>query len=91
MSVCLSTVSVVSAYERTIASLVCGSTNRKSGGLGVMNIPIISDPTRSITNDYGVLIKEDGIALRGLFVIDPEVRCLPCCASTQRAPATKAL
>lgn len=37
-----------------------------------MQIPLVSDPTRAITNDYGVLIKEDGIPLRGLFIIDPE-------------------
>ncbi len=47
------------------------STTRKNGGLGLMRIPIVSDPTRSISNDYGVLLDE-GIPLRGLFVIDPE-------------------
>lgn len=47
-------------------------TPRKNGGLGHMQIPLVSDPTRSIANDYGVLIKDIGITLRGLFVIDPE-------------------
>ena len=50
---------------------VC-STPRKLGGLGTMQIPLISDPTRAISADYGVLIPDAGIALRGLFIIDPE-------------------
>jgi len=31
-----------------------------------------SDITMSVSRDYGVLIEEEGIALRGLFIIDPE-------------------
>jgi alkyl hydroperoxide reductase subunit AhpC len=37
-----------------------------------MQIPLVSDQTHAIANDYGVLIKAEGIALRGLFIIDPE-------------------
>jgi hypothetical protein len=60
-----------------------GSTPRKNGGLGQMNIPLISDPTRIISNDYGVLIKDAGIALRGLFVIDPEGVVQQVCAPVE--------
>jgi alkyl hydroperoxide reductase subunit AhpC len=28
--------------------------------------------TQRVAKDYGVLIEEEGIALRGLFIIDPE-------------------
>lgn len=47
------------------------------GGVGDMNIPLVSDHTKEIAADYGVLIvdkKDDlyGAALRGLFIIDPE-------------------
>eukprot|EP00695_Tsukubamonas_globosa_P003631 TRINITY_DN742_c0_g1_i6.p2 TRINITY_DN742_c0_g1~~TRINITY_DN742_c0_g1_i6.p2 ORF type:complete len:99 (-),score=64.28 TRINITY_DN742_c0_g1_i6:109-405(-) len=35
-----------------------------------MKIPIIADITKQISRDYGVLIEEEGIALRGLFIID---------------------
>lgn len=28
--------------------------------------------TKNVSRDYGVLIEEEGIALRGLFIIDPE-------------------
>ena len=37
-----------------------------------MKIPILSDLTKSIAKDYGVLIEEAGIALRGTFIIDPK-------------------
>jgi alkyl hydroperoxide reductase subunit AhpC len=42
------------------------------GGLGKLNFPIASDLTKSVSRDYGVLIEEEGIALRGLFIIDPQ-------------------
>jgi len=45
---------------------------RKKGGLGDMSIPILSDIKKEMAEDYGVLIPEDGIALRGLFIIDPK-------------------
>ncbi|KAE8620042.1 hypothetical protein XENTR_v10010080 [Xenopus tropicalis] len=43
---------------------------RKEGGLGPINIPLVSDLTHSIAKDYGVLKEEDGVAYRGLFIID---------------------
>lgn len=36
------------------------------------NPPVLSDQTKSISADYGVLIKAAGIPLRGLFIIDPD-------------------
>ncbi|KAM3834141.1 LOW QUALITY PROTEIN: thioredoxin-dependent peroxide reductase, mitochondrial [Vipera latastei] len=47
------------------------NTPRKTGGLGHMNIPLLSDLTKQISRDYGVLIESSGLALRGLFIIDP--------------------
>lgn len=41
-------------------------------GLGKINFPIASDMTKQVSRDYGILIEEEGIALRGLFIIDPE-------------------
>ncbi|XP_037300371.1 peroxiredoxin 1 isoform X1 [Manduca sexta] len=46
------------------------NTPRKQGGLGPMNIPILSDKSHSIARDYGVLNEETGIPFRGLFIID---------------------
>lgn len=40
--------------------------------LGKINYPMASDITKQVSKDYGVLIEEEGIALRGLFIIDPE-------------------
>lgn len=44
----------------------------QAGGLGSMQIPLIADLTKKISSDYGVLLEKDGIALRGLFLIDPK-------------------
>ncbi|MFS1511450.1 peroxiredoxin [Chengkuizengella sp. SCS-71B] len=41
-------------------------------GLGKLNFPLAADLTKSVARDYGVLIEEEGIALRGLFIIDPD-------------------
>ncbi|XP_070958224.1 peroxiredoxin-like isoform X2 [Oncorhynchus clarkii lewisi] len=35
-----------------------------------MKIPPLADPTQAISRDYGVLKEDEGIAYRGLFVID---------------------
>ncbi|KJA18935.1 hypothetical protein HYPSUDRAFT_44784 [Hypholoma sublateritium FD-334 SS-4] len=46
---------------------------RKEGGLGPnLELPLIADRNMSMARDYGVLIEEEGIALRGLFIIDPK-------------------
>lgn len=46
--------------------------SRKSGGLGEMHIPVASDITKEIANQYGVLLENEGVALRGLFIINPK-------------------
>ncbi|OZB96322.1 peroxiredoxin [Paenibacillus sp. XY044] len=48
------------------------NTPRDSNGLGRINFPLASDITRSVAKDYGVYIEEEGVALRGLFIINPE-------------------
>lgn len=47
-------------------------TPRDKGGVEGLTYPLASDITKQVARDYGVLIEEKGIALRGLFVIDPE-------------------
>jgi len=44
----------------------------EKGGLGKLAFPLASDMTQEVARNYGVLVEEDGIALRGLFIIDPE-------------------
>ncbi|KYZ77895.1 thioredoxin peroxidase [Anaerosporomusa subterranea] len=43
-----------------------------AGGLGEIRYPLASDITKQVARDYGVLLEEKGVALRGLFIIDPE-------------------
>ncbi|KAK7439567.1 cTPxI, variant 2 [Stygiomarasmius scandens] len=46
---------------------------RKEGGLGPnLKLPLIADRSMKISRDYGVLLEDEGIALRGLFIIDPK-------------------
>ena len=37
-----------------------------------INYPMIGDPTGAITRNFDVMIEEEGLALRGTFVINPE-------------------
>lgn len=45
---------------------------RKKGGLGQLQYPLLSDLTKQIAADYGVLLPAAGISLRGTFIIDPQ-------------------
>ena len=45
------------------------NTERKEGGIKGVTFPLVSDLTKSIAADYGVLLPE-GVALRGLFIVD---------------------
>ena len=47
-------------------------TPREQNGVEGLRYPLASDITKSVARDYGVLIEDKGVALRGLFVIDPE-------------------
>lgn len=47
------------------------NTPRNKGGLGELNYPLLADLSKKIAADYEVLL-DAGIALRGLFVIDPK-------------------
>ncbi|CAG9461985.1 unnamed protein product [Pedinophyceae sp. YPF-701] len=47
------------------------NTPRDSGGVEGLKYPLVSDLGKTIAADYGVLTP-DGVALRGLFVIDPK-------------------
>ncbi|HET9530749.1 MAG TPA: peroxiredoxin [Blastocatellia bacterium] len=48
------------------------NTPRDKGGVEGLRYPLASDATKTVSRNYGVLIEDKGIALRGLFVIDPE-------------------
>ena len=40
--------------------------------LGDLNFPLLSDITKQTSFDYNVLLPEQGISLRGAFIIDPD-------------------
>ena len=40
--------------------------------IGKITYPMIGDPTGRITRSFGVMIEEEGLALRGTFVMNPE-------------------
>lgn len=46
--------------------------SRAEGGLGSLNIPLLADRNHSLSKDYGVLIPEEGVDFRGIFLIDPK-------------------
>ncbi|XP_076953796.1 2-Cys peroxiredoxin BAS1, chloroplastic-like [Bidens hawaiensis] len=60
------------SVDSVFSHLAWVQTERKSGGLGDLNYPLVSDVTKSISKAFNVLIEDQGIALRGLFIIDKE-------------------
>jgi peroxiredoxin (alkyl hydroperoxide reductase subunit C) len=47
------------------------NTPKNKGGIQGVEYPLVSDLNKSISRDYDVLIEKEGIAYRGLFLIDP--------------------
>ncbi len=43
-----------------------------SDAVGKAKFPLVGDPTHQLTNAFGVHIPEEGLALRGTFVINPD-------------------
>ncbi len=48
------------------------NTSEDKGGLGSLKYTLASDITKDVSRDYGVLLEDQGIALRGLFIIDTD-------------------
>lgn len=44
----------------------------RRSGLGKLGYPMGADQNLRVCTDYGVLLEDEGVALRGLFLIDPE-------------------
>ena len=43
-----------------------------SEAIGKIKYPLVGDPTAAMARNFDVLIEEEGLALRGTFVINPE-------------------
>lgn len=61
-------VSVDSQYSH----LAWKNTPVDKGGIGNVQYPLVADLTKQISRDYGVLVEDAGVALRGTFLIDKE-------------------
>ena len=48
------------------------ATPRKKGGIEGCNYPLLADFTKKVSADYGVLQEASGVAVRGLFLINPD-------------------
>jgi peroxiredoxin (alkyl hydroperoxide reductase subunit C) len=66
----LNTAVVGVSTDSQFTHLAWVNTPRKQGGLGHVNIPLLSDLTHQISKDYGVYLEHLGHSLRGLFIID---------------------
>ncbi|XP_053674239.1 uncharacterized protein LOC128724539 [Anopheles nili] len=61
---------IAASIDSHFTHLAWINTPRKEGGLGKINIPLVSDITHNISKDYGVFLDDLGHTLRGLFIID---------------------
>lgn len=48
------------------------NTPRSKGGIEGVSYPLVADLNKTIARDYDVLMSQEGIAYRGLFLIDRE-------------------
>jgi peroxiredoxin (alkyl hydroperoxide reductase subunit C) len=60
------------SVDSTYSHLAWLNTPKHKGGIEGVDYPLISDVNKTIARDYDVLIPEEGIAYRGLFLIDRE-------------------
>lgn len=66
----LNTEVIAASVDSQFTHLAWIKTDRKAGGLGAINIPLLSDLSHDISKDYGVFLNDLGHSLRGLFIID---------------------
>lgn len=65
-------------FQKMNAEVIAASTDSvyshkawSEAALGKVQFPILGDTSHKVSQSYGVLIPEKGIALRGTFIIDP--------------------
>jgi len=58
----------------SVDSLYCHQAwtrmSRAQGGVAGVAFPLLSDPKKEVTEQYGVLLEESGQAMRGLFIVN---------------------
>lgn len=60
------------SVDSVFSHLAWIQTERKNGGVGDLNYPLVADIKKEISAAYNVLDPEAGISLRGLFIIDKD-------------------
>ncbi|MEP0924643.1 peroxiredoxin [Leptolyngbya sp. ST-U4] len=60
------------SVDSEFSHLAWTQTDRKAGGVGDLNYPLVADIKKQISAAYNVLDPEAGVALRGLFIIDQD-------------------
>jgi peroxiredoxin 2/4 len=63
---------VACSVDSCYSHLAWLQTPRNKGGIEGVDYPLVSDLTKTIARSYSVLMEQEGIALRGLFLIDKE-------------------
>jgi len=58
------------SVDSQFSHLAWTETERKNGGVGNLEYPLLADINKNVSNDYGVLT--GGVALRGMYLIDDE-------------------
>merc|ERR1712083_926595 len=61
---------IAASTDSCFSHLAWTNQSRKEGGLGEMKIPILADTTHAVAKAYGCLKEDEGIAFRGLYIID---------------------
>lgn len=60
------------SVDSQFTHLAWRNTPLNSGGIGTIKHPLLSDITKMTSISYNVLLEDQGVALRGLFLIDKE-------------------
>lgn len=63
---------VACSIDSTFSHLAWLNTPKSKGGIAGVEYPLISDINKNIAKDFDVLNVQEGIAYRGLFLIDRE-------------------
>ncbi|KER30978.1 antioxidant, AhpC/TSA family [Opisthorchis viverrini] len=61
---------IACSTDSKYSHLAWTQVERKKGGLGPMQIPLLADSSKAIARAYGVLDEVQGDTFRGLFIID---------------------
>jgi peroxiredoxin 2/4 len=60
------------SIDSQFSHLAWKNTKVEEGGIGDIQYPMVADINKTISRDYGVLLEDAGIALRGTFLIDKD-------------------